>query len=285
VSLDGRPNGVAIARGSAYVTLPRSRRLARVDLESFERRSGGPQVPRGSLDVDAGFGALWVTSASDTERLTRIDLDTGRRRINPLPDGTPVAVDTGERAVWVGLRGARLRAFPPSRVVRIDAQTGRVVREVEIPRGVQDLAVGRDAVWITNRASDTVTRLDVATGELELVPVGRAPSGVALGGGAVWVANEESSTVTRIDARDLRDTAAIGVEGNPRGIAYGGASTWVAGFTTSSLVRIPAETARPAGDPEELALNPTKLTVSRGAVYVVSPAGGELQRLRFAPAG
>jgi YVTN family beta-propeller protein len=150
---------------------------------------------------------------------------------------------------------------------------------------VQDLAVGRDAVWITNRASDTVTRLDVATGKLELVPVGRAPSGVAIGGGAVWVANEESSTVTRIDARDLRDTAAIGVEGNPRGIAYGGASTWVAGFTTSSLIRIPADTARPAGDPEELALNPTKLTVSRGAVYVVSPAGGELQRLRFAPAG
>jgi hypothetical protein len=33
-------------------------------------RSGGPRVGRGSLDVDAGFGALWVTSASTDKRLT-----------------------------------------------------------------------------------------------------------------------------------------------------------------------------------------------------------------------
>jgi serine/threonine-protein kinase len=281
VDLDGRPNGVAVARGSAYVTLPRATRLARVPLDDFQNPREGPRVPRGSLDVDAGFGALWVTSASDTERLTRVDLASGRSTTTGLPDGTPVAVDAGTTAVWVGLRGARLRAFPPSRLARIDPRSGRVVRTIDVRRGIQDLAVAADAVWVTNRSSDTVTRVDIRTGEQELIPTDRGPAGVAIGGGAVWVANAEGGTVTRIDRDDVRDTASIGVEGNPRGIAFGGGSAWVPGYTTSTLARIPADRGRPDGDPAELALNPIKATVSRGAVYVVSPAGGELQRVRF----
>jgi virginiamycin B lyase len=222
-----------------------------------------------------------VSSASRTELLARVDLDTGRVTQTPLPDGTPVAVAAGEGAVWVGLRGARLRAFPPSRVARIDPRTGAVVKVVEIPRGVQDMTAGGGAVWITNRASDTVTRLDPATGARDLVRVGRGPSGLASGGGALWVANAEESTVQRVDRAARRAEATIGVAGQPRFVAYGGGSVWVTTFATSTLVRVDPERNRQVGEPVTLGVNPTKLDVSRDQVLVVSQADGRLERVAF----
>lgn len=192
-----------------------------MDLDRFADTRPGPRVGRGALDIDAGFGALSVTSASTDQLLTKVELDSGARTITPLPDGTPVAVETGERAVRVGIRGARPRAVPPSKVVRINPGSGRIVAEVGIPRGIQDIAVGGGAAWITNRATPTVTRLDVRTGALRTAPAGRGPAGVAVGAGAVRAANAEASTVSRVDRDDLRDVAQIAVPGAPRGVAHG----------------------------------------------------------------
>jgi streptogramin lyase len=136
-------------------------------------------------------------------------------------------------------------------------------------------------VWIANRAAPSVTRLDARTGELKTARTGRGPAALAIGDGAVWVANAEESTVSRINRADPGDAATIAVPGSPRGVAFGGGSLWATSFASSTLTRIDGDTGRATGDPLELALNPTKLTVSRGAVYVVSPAGGELQRVRF----
>jgi DNA-binding beta-propeller fold protein YncE len=134
-------------------------------------------------------------------------------------------------------------------------------------------------VWITNRASDTITRLDVRTGALDVIPVGRDPYGIAVGGGAVWVASGAEETVRRVAPRAGRSIATIGVVGQPRFVAYGAGSAWATTFTTNTLVRIDAATNRPSGPPVELGVNPTKLVVSRGAVYAVSQADGVLERV------
>jgi hypothetical protein len=281
VDVGSRPNGVAVAGGAAYVIRPRGERLRKVDAGAFERAVAGPRIGRGALDIDAGYGALWVTSATDRERLIRIDLESGLRTTDPLPDGQPVAVEAGENAVWVGLRGARLRSSPRPAVARIDPRNGEVVRTIEVPRGVQDLAVGGGAVWVTNRSTDTVTRIDVRSGEHRVIPVGRGPAGIALGGGSVWVANSEESTVTRIDRQDPSQRATIGVAGQPRFVAYGGGSLWVSTFASSTLVRVNGKTGRQTGDAVDVALNPTKVTVVGGNVYVVSSAGGRLERIGF----
>jgi streptogramin lyase len=285
VAVGGRPNGVAIAGGDAYVTIPGAERLRQIDLDRFDRARPGPRVGRGAFDIDSGYGSLWVTTATDRERLTRIDLATGLRTVRGLPDGEPVAVEAGENAVWVGIRGARFRSTPTPKVVRIDPRTMEVVRTIEVPRGVQDMAVGGGAVWVTNRATDSVTRIDVRTGAQQVVTVGRGPSGLAIGSGSVWTANGEESTVTRIDRQTHRSSATVSVPGQPRFAAFGGGDVWVSTFASSTLVRIDGDTGRAAGDPIDVALNPTKVTVSRGAVYVVSTAGGRLERLRFGPAG
>lgn len=281
VAIGGRPNGVAVAGGNAYVTIPSAERLRQVGTDRFDRAKPGPRVGRGALDIDTGYGALWVTTSTNRERLVKVDLETGLRTVHGLPDGAPVAVEAGENAIWVGMRGARFKAEPKPKVLRIDPETMKVVRTIEIPRGLQDMAVGGGAVWVTNRSRDTVTRIDVKTGEQQTINVGRGPSGLAIGAGSVWTANAEGDTVTRIDRESLRSTATVTVSGQPRFAVFGGGDVWVSTFGSSSLVRLDGDTAERVEDPLDLQLNPTKLAVSRNAVYVVSTAGGRLERVRF----
>ncbi|MDQ3742081.1 MAG: hypothetical protein M3389_14165, partial [Actinomycetota bacterium] len=278
VDVGERPNGVAVARGAAYVSSPRSTRLVKVDLARFDRAEPSFRVGPGATDLAAGFGALWVTASSreTANSLTKIDLDSGETTTIPLPPGDPVAVSTGTDAVWIGVRAAA-----EGTVLRVDPETAQVTRTIPIPGGVQDLEFGGENVWLTNRDEDTLTRVDADDGRLKTIPAGRDPAGLAHGAGAVWTASTGDDSVERIDRREPANRATIGVPGQPRAVGYGGGRLWVASFTTSELVKIDGETGRRLGAPIRTALNPTKLAVSSDAVYVISAAGGRLERVRF----
>ncbi|HEV2812658.1 MAG TPA: protein kinase, partial [Solirubrobacteraceae bacterium] len=277
VDVGERPNGVAIARGAAYVAGPRNSRLVKVDLAGFDRAVPSHRVGTGATDLDAGFGALWVTtSTSQGATVIRIDLDSGEQATAPLPPGKPVAVSAGAEAVWVGIRGDGAGT-----VARIDPETAQVADTIPIPTGVQDLEYGGEAVWLTNRDADTLTRIDPGTGETKEIPAGRDPAGLAHGAGAVWTASTGDDSVERIDRRRPADRATIGVPGQPRAVGYGGGRLWVASFTTSELVKIDGETGRRLGGAIRTALNPTKLVVASDAVYVIAAAGGRLERVKF----
>ena len=52
-----------------------------------------------------------------------------------------------------------------------------------------DVAVGSGSVWVVNRRTRTVQRIDPATGRtVATIPLGNSPIAVAVGAGAVWVA-------------------------------------------------------------------------------------------------
>jgi DNA-binding beta-propeller fold protein YncE len=277
VDVGERPNGVAIARGAAYVASPRAARLVKVDLERFDRAEPSHRVGAGATDLAAGFGALWVTTSSrGANTLTKVDLDTGERTQTPLPAGNPVAVSTGDASVWIGVR-----ADGTGSVLEVDPETAQVTRTIPIPGGVQDLEFGGENVWLTNRDEDTLTRVDAQDGTLRTIPTGRDPAGLAHGAGAVWAASTGDDSVERIERERPGNRATIGVPGQPRAVGYGGGRLWVASFTTSELIKIDGESGRRLGAPIRTALNPTKLVVSSEAVYVVSAAGGRLERVRF----
>ena len=101
-----------------------------------------------------------------------------------------------------------------------------------MPDGVQDLAVGAGAVWVLGRRSNTVTRVDVASGQKRVINVGKDPAGVAVGAGAVWVTNSGDDTVTRIDQGSLV-TRVIGVGDGPNRIAVGGGAVGSPTATTA----------------------------------------------------
>ena len=278
VRLGGMPSGVALARGRAFVTRPRSTRLVQVDLRSFASSRLSHAVPRGATDIAAAAGALWVTSAAPA-RVTRIDLDTGAATGVRLPGGNPVTIRAHGRDVWAAVRGTRGGAL-----VRIDAERGSVTQIIPLREGVHTLSVDGNAVWATAARTNAVTRVDTRTGRAEVLRTGADPSGVVATRGAAWVANSGDDTVTRIGEGKRWDGPAR-VPGRPRAIAISRGLLFAAGVDSSLLHAFDLRGGRRAGRPVQLAGRPTKLVADGRTLYAISVAPGarRLQRVVLAP--
>jgi peptide/nickel transport system substrate-binding protein len=127
----------------------------------------------------------------------------------------------------------------------VDSGSGKVVSQVPVGGAPGEVAVGPDAVWVTNTNDDTVSRIDPSThGIRQTIAVGAGPAGVAVGGGAVWVANGLAGTVSRIDPATNRVVAEIRAGNGPRGVAYGEGAVWVTNSADGTVVRIDPDAER-----------------------------------------
>jgi hypothetical protein len=275
IKVGGRPNDV-VATGKLVWVVRRPVDTLATLLPSGRRARPRPRAGTAATSAAAGFGHLWVAD-DDAPALISIGLGSHRQdgAAIPLPSqGHVVSVATGERGVWVGIRSR------PGLIVRVDPSQRTIQKTVEMPDGVQDIAVGAGAVWVVGRYANTVTRVDVGTGQQERVFVGRKPAGIAVGGDAVWVANSGERTVTRIDTGSL-GTSIIRVGDTPSGVAVGGGSVWVANRLDNTLTRIDTATRKRVGDPVEVDTNPYAVDVRGGHVWVTSPPKGTVTRVDF----
>ena len=180
IKVGSRPNAVVVAGGLVWVLRARSDRLATLRLSGAR----APYRPRvGALPAAAASlsGRLWVGVQRDST-LVSVGLKSHKVIGSPIPipslRGKIVGVSAGERGVWVGVRGT------PGLATRVSPTRRQIVAQVVMPDGVQDLAVGAGAVWVLGRRSNTVTRVDVASGQKRVINVGKDPAGVAVGAGA-----------------------------------------------------------------------------------------------------
>jgi YVTN family beta-propeller protein len=276
VEVGGRPNSVTVAAGSVWVMRSGNDRLAIVSTKTARRREARPRVGDHPAATAAGFGRLWAANQSGPA-LIPIGLTSLKREGRAIalpPQGKVVAVATGARAVWVGIRG------DPGILLRIDPRTHAVAKRIELPDGLQNIAVGAGAVWVLARRANTLTRVDIRTGRQESLHVGSKASDVAVGRRAVWVSNALDDTVTRIDTGSL-NTTQIGVGRYPQGVAVGGDAVWVANQRDGTLTRIDPETLHTVGAPVEVDASPYALDVDGHHVWVGSQATGRLQRIDF----
>jgi YVTN family beta-propeller protein len=277
IQVGGRPNGIVVSGGLVWILRARSDRLTVLRQQTGKRAPFRPKVGALPAAAAASSGRVWV-GVQRTSSVVAVGLGS-HKPVGPpiaMPAGSVklVGIAAGERGVWVGMRGS------PGLAVRVSPSQRRIVARVSMPDGLQDLAVGAGAVWVVGRRTNTVTRVDVRTGEKRVINVGRDPAGVAVGENAVWVTNSGDDTVTRIDAGSLV-TRVIGVGDGPNRIAVGGGAVWVANRNDSTLTRIDPETSRPVGDPVEVGANPFGLDVSGHQVWVTSPPDGTVQRIDF----
>jgi YVTN family beta-propeller protein len=94
-------------------------------------------------------------------------------------------------------------------------------------------------VWVTTPGDDLVSRVDPRTGNVVQIAVGRSPQGIAAGREGVFVANRTSNSVTRIDPRTSRPVGEpVPVALNPYAVAIGDGSVWVACTSENAVVRI-----------------------------------------------
>jgi DNA-binding beta-propeller fold protein YncE len=271
----GRPNDLVVAAGSVWVLRGGNERLAILDAQSAERRSQSPFVGGLPAAAAAGFGKLWVARQRDPA-LVAFGLSSRKRSGAEIPLGAggdrAVAVAAGQNAVFVGLRTR------PGRVLRIDPRRRQVTKTIELEQGVQDMAVGAGAIWVTGRRDDVVTRVDIRTAAQREFRVGKDPSAVAVGEDGVWVANRGDDTLTRIDTGSF-NTETLPVGRVPAGVGVGGNAVWVANRVGNTVMRLDPRTGERVGRSVAVPGNPYALDVRGREVWVTSLGRGTVTRI------
>jgi YVTN family beta-propeller protein len=275
------PLSLTSTSGTVWVA-GRASHLDLYDAGTHARVQTRPDVGAGAHAIASGHGSLWVLNA-DTNEVIRIDARSGRRAASSPGRlgvaGQALIIAAGGGAVWVGVRN---RDDDPRNeyVVRIDPEGGPR-KQILVAGGVQDLAAQGRSLWVTNRATATVTRIDTATLQVKnVIRVGAGPKGIAVGEGAVWVAASKRDALSRIDLGDLKVTG-IGLKSRPDRVAVGGGSVWVTSRGAGRLLRVdPAkrrvrETVATGYDPYALDV------VGDDSVWIGLVRENAVQRVRF----
>jgi DNA-binding beta-propeller fold protein YncE/predicted Ser/Thr protein kinase len=275
-----RPNGLTVAGGRVWAL---SGSAGEIDIISPRRKDVVQRViiGGGGQSVVGGFDSVWVLKGK-TRSLLRRHVRTGRQ-IGPVVQiayaGLPVQVVAGERALWVGVRTPDALSGEET-VVKLDPST-LAQQRIPIPGGVQDLAVGEGALWVSNRFQKSVLRIDTRTGARRVIPLSGTPGGLAVGAGAVWVATTDQDTITRISPRGL-DAKPIPVPSIPTRVTVGGGAVWATAKEAGRLLRIDPN-RRKLVERIDTGSRPFALDVEHGrTVWVTLLDSGAVQPVRIA---
>src|SRR6266540_3176601 len=218
-------------RVTATVELPASATLV----------TSGRLTPIRGLAASAAGDAIWVSVANSAAGLVRIDAASARVVATlPVVGVGPAAVSSSGSAagVWVVCCGGET-FLGPSRLVRVDPVSNRVVAKVTIPHGLSgtrgSVLVGHDAVWVSDPASRTVVRIDPRSNRVAgRTEVGGSPL-AATAEGTVLAAS--GGRVLGLGRRTVRSAQVEGLIGDyATALAVVGDTIWVA--ETNSLLSL-----------------------------------------------
>ena len=147
-------------------------------------------------------------------------------------------------------------------------------------------AVTEDAVWVSNRPTNSVHRLDPKSDKFVTVTVGTSPcSGLAAGFGSIWVPNCGDRTgagksVSRVDMKTntVIATLPIGPAQSEGGVATGGGSFWMVSDQKGILSRVDPATNKVIAEitvPEKSAA----VNFGEDAAWVTTPGANQLTKV------
>ncbi|HEX4747224.1 MAG TPA: BTAD domain-containing putative transcriptional regulator [Gaiellaceae bacterium] len=211
-------------------------------------------------------------------------LPSGRRRRVVVVASVAVLIVLGSIGVLASLvRGEEAPTVVPNSLVQIDARTNQIVDVVAVGRNPGDVAVVGPYVFVSSEDDATLTRVEVASGEVTTTGAGGADTGLAPAGDRfVWVASRSQARVTRVDAENLLpvDFVRIPRDLNFAFVALGGGSLWVSHYPSSAVVRYRLHTlALERRYPFSYAETPVEIAYGYGAAWV--GLGGSSALLRI----
>ncbi len=157
-----------------FVSLQDSDKLASFDLDTLTERW---TVPVGKTPA----GVLWLNNEvlvadMGTDSVARIDPKTGAEigRIVTAKGAHNLFLSPDRKVLWVNNReGGSTSA--------VDAATLTVMRTYKLPGGPDDLDFAPNGrIWFTRRFAQSVAVLDPASGDFQVIEVGRSPHGIWL---------------------------------------------------------------------------------------------------------
>ena len=269
-----RPNGIAVADGTVWVTSRDRPEVERIDAAGARKLSPLRGVGGGASAIVSDGRNLWVARKSARE-LVRIDAHTGRITARVHPRGVPSTLATGFGSLWVRVR------VSPSRVelVRLNLH-GKVLSRWPMRRGMAALATGNGSVWIVERHPPKVRRIDPRTGSSQSWDrLAAGASKLVGGGGYIWATMGDEDMIARIrtSRRGITTTAA---GHSPDTAVVAGDRVYVAANTDHQL-RVFDFEGQPVGKPIAVAHNPFAITADDRWLWVTGTADHTVTRIRY----
>ena len=216
----------------------RDRRLVHLDARTGKQLGAPVPLPSAgnalAVADDVVYVAVSQPQLDPGDQILEIDKQTGlTRRTLDVRDGVRrLALFRGR--LWLlassdaALVGIDVRDPRPSRRMHVNLETD----------ASGDLTVGAGQLWATLVDADRVASVNPRTGAVATFATGPEPSGVVVRKGTAWIVNRASSTLTRLDIRSGRVRGEIDVPINPYEIAAYDDALWITCLADGRIARV-----------------------------------------------
>ncbi len=201
------------------------------------------------------LGAATTSEPLDTTSTTRVATTTTEAPAETVPK-PPEAF---EYAVVAEKRARRLAVIDPRGPCAEDGSGCDLtpIATVDLPDRPHNLTSVGSVVYATHPTSGSISRVDIATGDVLSVPVGREPHDVKYdpASDTMVVADEAGRKLLTVDPETLAVIDTLDVPGEPHDLAVDEGVIWVTLIGRSQLVRVTGDTVEllPAsGSPHDL---------------------------------
>src|SRR5215510_13497055 len=192
-------------------------------------------VGKGPLALAFDGKSLWVANLHDSTVIKANPVNGNIGATFSVPGG-PGGLAWDGANMWVACR-------ENNTVVKLSS-TGLIVTTIAVGRRPLGIAYdsGTATVWVANNLSDTVTKLDAASGaNLGTFATGRGPFGVLAAFGSIFVSNFFDGSLTRLSLDGLTRTTILVGDG-AAGMTADATSVWVANNGVNTVTRVVAAT-------------------------------------------
>ena len=233
-------------------------------------QNGMGRLPRG---IAVAGGDVWVISR-ERERPARVDGETGRR-VEPTPriGRGAWSIIADDNLLWVTIPA-------DTRIVGIDARSGRVVHSFRTQITPVGVAPSRRGVWVTGRAigvdertlapgtPDLLLLYDRAGHLLERVEVPDGVRATTSGGGALWVSLWDIDKLLKLSVGDGTERRRFDLPDFASWLAFGAGHLWATLPTLNAVRQL--HPRRGTHVDSTVGANPAQLVVARPYVYVTA---------------
>jgi ABC-type transport system substrate-binding protein/DNA-binding SARP family transcriptional activator/streptogramin lyase len=171
-----------------------------------------------------------------------------------------------------------LTQIDASSAAAIDPRTNQLVDDVHVGSGPGRIAVGFGSLWVVNDFDNTISRIDVASGDVQTIPVDDDPAAIAVAGGFVWVACTGTRSVDRIDPHVDKRTQRIQVGYGSSGIAVSPGSLWVTDRLDDSVTEIDSTTGK-VRRTLAAGATPSDVVYGLGALWIANESSSTISRV------
>jgi streptogramin lyase len=211
----------------------------------------GEKVPGTSgFGIAYGFGRIWVAPLNVDHQIEELEPDGQTVQTFTVPGGTG-RLATGLGDLWVPYKDRESQWH----IAGVDPRNGQIeVRSGKTLAGRYGVAVGENAVWVSDHDGSAISRFDPKTHRIKTItidPYGQ-PSGIGFTPGVVWVSDALNGVVYEIDAATEEIVKTIRIDdgslaGYQSDVVVSNGSVWVTSPLSKSLVRIDPSTATVVG--------------------------------------